>query len=155
VGADHSSIGMLSRVSSGWWRSQVAMLMEKAGVFMATGGRECDGLHGEAGQAPFPPPEACTRTERDRLGACSDPNLDYRYFTETHSAMGGPAPNTAPRLPDVRGLKLDSAGDTRHPCLHLQRARSTPERMPPAVAQTNANEAQPMRRNVLHSSGQA
>ena len=58
------------------------MLIEKAGVFMATGGRECDGLHGEAGEQPFPPPEACTRTEHDRLGACSDPNLDYRYFTE-------------------------------------------------------------------------
>jgi hypothetical protein len=66
---------------------QVAMLMEKAGVFMATGGRDCDHLHGEAGEAPFPPPEACTRTEHDSVGACSDPNLDFRFAESVHDHL--------------------------------------------------------------------
>jgi len=107
------------------------MLIEKAGVFMATGGRECDGLHGEAGEQPFPPPEACTRTEHDRLGACSDPNLDYRYFTEQahrEGTVGGLHPNAEERTPDVRGLSLERAGDCTYTAPQPYTAYSEPGR---------------------------
>ena len=62
----------------GWW--QAAMLLDTAGVFIASGGLECDDTDPKT--IPY---SACMRTTNDEDDDCSDQHLDWHF---SHGATG-------------------------------------------------------------------
>ena len=53
------------------------MLLEKAGVFMATGRVECEKLCGDHQIPKVPPREACERHMGDKSSPCSNNHMDF------------------------------------------------------------------------------